>query len=135
MTGIPRTPASTPTPTSTVGVTVSQQQQQTETIYHRVKKGENLTFIAQKYGVTVKDIIDANPILKLNPNGLARGMVLKVPNAVPPAFDGSPSPIIARTDGTDRIDNSGRSSFIAKQAPQEPKANVPSNLYQTLTET
>ena len=53
---------------------VSSQEKFTK---HKISKGENLTVIAKKYGVTAKDIEDANPdapkVLKLN-------SVLLIPN-------------------------------------------------------
>jgi len=42
-----------------------------------VKEGENLTWIAQKYGVTVKAIIRANNIK--NPDFIYPGQKLKIP--------------------------------------------------------
>ncbi len=44
---------------------------------HTVQAGENLTAIAQRYGVTVQTIVDANDIP--NPNNVAVGTVLIIP--------------------------------------------------------
>ena len=44
---------------------------------HEVKRGETLALIAQQYGVTVADIVQANGIS--NPNIIAVGKVLTIP--------------------------------------------------------
>ena len=44
---------------------------------HEVKRGETLALIAQQYGVTVADIVQANAIS--NPNIIAVGKVLTIP--------------------------------------------------------
>ncbi|WP_317896625.1 lytic transglycosylase domain-containing protein [Aurantibacillus circumpalustris] len=46
-----------------------------EIIYHKVKKGENLSGIARNYGVDLKDIKELN---KLSNNNLKYGQVLKI---------------------------------------------------------
>lgn len=48
---------------------------------HKVAKGENLTVIAKKYGVSVNALVAANP--KLSPRRLMAGAVLRVPPAEP----------------------------------------------------
>ncbi|WP_347841564.1 LysM domain-containing protein [uncultured Draconibacterium sp.] len=76
--------AKTPDYTSdtTVDVTttaneVVEDEKTYEPIFHSVKKGESLWVIAQKYGVTVKAIVDANNIE--NPNLIKVGQELKIP--------------------------------------------------------
>ncbi|MCK4681294.1 LysM peptidoglycan-binding domain-containing protein [bacterium] len=44
---------------------------------HEVKRGETLALIAQQYGVTVADIVQANAIS--DPNIIAVGKVLTIP--------------------------------------------------------
>ena len=49
---------------------------------HKVKKGETLSGIAAKYGVTVEAIKNANPII-INPNVIRVGWVLVIPTKSP----------------------------------------------------
>ncbi len=53
-----------------------QQNQESEFIQHVVKKKETLYSIGREYGVTVKEILDANPGLTTN---IKIGQVIKVP--------------------------------------------------------
>lgn len=48
----------------------------TKEVYHTVKKGENLTVIAKKYGTTVNKIVSLNKIK--NPNVIQVGQILRV---------------------------------------------------------
>lgn len=48
-----------------------------DAIVYTVQPGENLTLIADKHGVTVQDILDANDIP--NPNRIVAGTVLRIP--------------------------------------------------------
>ncbi len=54
------------------------------TTYHRVRRGETLSRIARRYGVTVRDIARANGIR--NYNRLRVGQVLKIPLAGEPVY-------------------------------------------------
>ncbi|KMQ52919.1 Membrane-bound lytic murein transglycosylase D precursor [Chitinispirillum alkaliphilum] len=49
--------------------------------YHRVQRGENLNIIANRYGVSVRDIAQANNITRLN--RIYAGQVLRIPSRVP----------------------------------------------------
>lgn len=53
-----------------------KKNKKSKTKNHKVKKGENLSLIANKYGVTVNDIKKAN---KLKTNDLKPGQTLKIP--------------------------------------------------------
>ncbi len=44
---------------------------------HRVARGESFWTIARKYGVSVNELMDANP--RVTPQGLQPGQVLTVP--------------------------------------------------------
>jgi LysM repeat protein len=48
-------------------------------VLHRVRRGETLESIAKKYGISPQEIVDANPRIQDNPNGLAIGMTLAIP--------------------------------------------------------
>lgn len=61
-----------------------QQEEPTETSesstqLHTVRSGENLTRIAERYGVSMTDILDANP--GLSPNRLQAGETLHIPGS------------------------------------------------------
>ena len=49
---------------------------------HKIRFGESLWELAQKYGVGFQEIIDANPQIR-DPNRLYPGDVINVPNGVP----------------------------------------------------
>ena len=64
---------------------------------HTVKSGETLTKIAKVNGITLAQLLDANPKFKANPNRLRVGDVLNVPNggdtpAAQPAAPPQPPP-------------------------------------------
>lgn len=50
-----------------------------EPVVHIVQRGENLTLIARRYGVTVEAIMNANNLT--NPNRIEAGMRLEIPPA------------------------------------------------------
>ena len=52
--------------TKTEGVTTSADTSVQETKIHIVQKGESLSVIAKKYGVSVQDIVNANNIENVN---------------------------------------------------------------------
>jgi len=62
---------SSPTPSASASATVTK--------IYVVKKGDTLSAIALKYGVTVQDILDANP--KLDANNLSVKVKIKIPSA------------------------------------------------------
>lgn len=68
-TGTPATDATTPT-TEAAATAVSA-------LRHTVQPGENLTAIAQKYNITIDDIIRANALT--NPNQITAGTELVIP--------------------------------------------------------
>jgi murein DD-endopeptidase MepM/ murein hydrolase activator NlpD len=61
---------------------------------YKVKAGDTLSKIAQKNGVTLADLLDANPKHKANPNKLAVGDVLNIPenNPATPSTPSTPTP-------------------------------------------
>ena len=73
-------PTSTPTPGQTATATPSPTATPTPTpVTHTVRAGENLTKIAQLYGVSVADLAAANGIQ--NPSNIKVGQVLLIPQA------------------------------------------------------
>ena len=52
--------------------------------YHKVKKGETLFSLSQKYFVSIEEIIETNPDTKY---GLREGVILKIPNSFKKAED------------------------------------------------
>jgi D-alanyl-D-alanine carboxypeptidase/D-alanyl-D-alanine-endopeptidase (penicillin-binding protein 4) len=60
---------------------------------HRVAKGENLTVIARRYGITLNALVAANP--KMSPRRLMPGVELSVPVAAP---SDDPTPPAERAD-------------------------------------
>jgi hypothetical protein len=87
--------AATPTPTATVEVTPSAEPTEppapTPQVY-RVKEGDKLSKIAERFGVTVEDILLANPQIK-NPDRIKIGDRITIP---PPADENGFAP----SDGT-----------------------------------
>ena len=72
--------ANTPYQTSNKQYVVQKQVVTTKpvsTVYHPVRKGENLTLIAKKYGMTVNDILKLNPNIK-NPNLIYVNQLIRV---------------------------------------------------------
>jgi LysM repeat protein len=53
-----------------------------QTTIHVVQRGDSLYTIAQRYGTTIQDIINANPGVITNPNNIQPGTSLTIP--VPP---------------------------------------------------
>ena len=49
---------------------------------YRIKTGDSLAKIANRFGVTVQDILDANPDIS-NPNNIFVGQIIVVPVQVP----------------------------------------------------
>ncbi len=64
------------------------------TVYHRIVRGENLSEIAARYGVTVRQVMNWNDIV--NPDRIYWGFVLTIyPNrCAPPAPRYSPPPVV-----------------------------------------
>jgi hypothetical protein len=69
-------PTPTPTPTPTPKPPTPPKPPAPAKVYHTVKKGENLTVIAKKYGTTVTQIVKWNGIK--NPNLIYAGQKLRV---------------------------------------------------------
>lgn len=59
---------------------------------YKVKAGDTLSKIAQKHGITLAALLDANPKHKANPNKLAIGDVLNIPDAAPTPKPATPTP-------------------------------------------
>jgi D-alanyl-D-alanine carboxypeptidase/D-alanyl-D-alanine-endopeptidase (penicillin-binding protein 4) len=91
------TPASTPAPTPAAAPVPSARPAPaapaTAARTHTVQKGENLTVIARRYGVTLNALVAANP--KMSPRRLMPGVALKVPAAEP---GDDPTPPAERAD-------------------------------------
>ncbi|MBT3775158.1 MAG: LysM peptidoglycan-binding domain-containing protein, partial [Gemmatimonadales bacterium] len=56
---------------------VVPQAQADDTGRYQVRNGENLTFIARRYGLTIDDVLRANP--RLEPNRIYAGQWLIIP--------------------------------------------------------
>jgi len=54
---------------------------------YKIKAGDSLAKIANKFGVTVQQILDANPNIT-NPNNIFVGQII----VIPPSTAGSPAP-------------------------------------------
>jgi len=80
----PETPAAPPQPTGTPAAAVALPTE------HVVRWGEHLTSIARRYGVTVRDLVQANGID--NPSAIYVGQVLAVPA---PGTPSTPAPAAA----------------------------------------
>jgi len=63
--------------------------QQGQVTYHTVKRGENLAWIAARYGTTIGAIMQRNNIR--NPNIIYAGQALAIPISAPAASNPSPS--------------------------------------------
>ena len=63
-----------------INIPVAQRKEEHKT--HTVQKGEYLSVLASKYGVSVKEIIEANPQIK-NPNSVPIGTKLNIPEKKP----------------------------------------------------
>lgn len=74
--------------TATPMLDAVEQEQSEPELTHRVGRGENLTVIARRYGVSVKDLINHNGMS--NPDALAIGQTLKVPPARTVVADEAP---------------------------------------------
>jgi LysM repeat protein len=61
-------------------------------VTHTVKSGETLSKIAKANGITLNQLLDANPRFKANPNRLRVGDVLNIPEANAPAPAPQPQP-------------------------------------------
>ena len=64
---------------------------ETNGVYHTVRYGETLSLIAYNYGVTVQDLLIANPHI-VNPNLIYYGTVIFVPNYHPAPAPPPPPP-------------------------------------------
>jgi LysM repeat protein len=51
---------------------------------YRIKTGDSLAKIANRFGITLQDILDANPDIS-NPNNIFVGQIIVVPVQVPQA--------------------------------------------------
>jgi LysM repeat protein len=49
---------------------------------YKIKAGDSLAKIANKFGISVQDILDANPEIS-NPNNIFVGQVIVIPVAAP----------------------------------------------------
>ncbi len=90
---------------------------------HKVKRGETVTRIAARYGVSVSAVLDANGMSRKSK--LLRGKVLRIP--VKAAIDDDESSAVADADDTN--DNSGddNNSTAAKQEPSKAVAAAPAS--------
>jgi murein DD-endopeptidase MepM/ murein hydrolase activator NlpD len=61
---------------------------------YKVKSGDSLSKIAKANGLTLAQLLDANPKLKANPNKLSVGAVLNIPDKQAPAPP-PPPPVVA----------------------------------------
>jgi len=85
------TPAASASPGASAAPSVTPVPSPSPTVY-TVKAGDLLSRIATKFGVTVDQIVKANPQIK-NPDKLAIGDRLVIPTPVQPAItDGSITP-------------------------------------------
>lgn len=58
---------------------------------HTVKSGETLSKVAKAHGITLQQLLDANPKFKANPNRVRVGDILNLPDAAP-AVQPTPTP-------------------------------------------
>ena len=85
------TPGASASPGPSASATITPAPSPSQTVY-TVKAGDLLSRIAKKFGVTVDQIVRANPQIK-NPDKLAIGDRLVIPPAVAPAItDGTITP-------------------------------------------
>lgn len=59
---------------------------------YTTQPGDSLSKIAKKHGLTLGQLLDANPQFKANPNKLAAGAVLDIPGSAGPSPGPSPAP-------------------------------------------
>jgi hypothetical protein len=59
---------------------------------HTVKSGETLSKIAKAHGITLAQLLDANPKFKANPNRVRVGDILNIPDGQPVAATPQPQP-------------------------------------------
>ena len=78
------TQALTPSPTLTTAPQTATPGPEASPILYRVERGDNLRRIARNFGVTVQDILDANPQIN-NPNHIEIGQVIAIPQPLPTA--------------------------------------------------
>jgi len=71
--------------------TTQAATQESGGFYHTVQYGEYLSLIAQRYGVSVQAILNANPHIA-NPNLIYAGTVLLIPSGYHGGYPGYPSP-------------------------------------------
>ncbi|HEX8687441.1 MAG TPA: LysM domain-containing protein, partial [Pyrinomonadaceae bacterium] len=70
---------------------------------HTVKSGETLSKIAKANGISLAQLLDANPKFKANPNNVRVGDVLNIPNGDAGAgqqTESAPEPTPAQPDPT-----------------------------------
>ena len=89
--------SATPTPSSAAQTTptprVTEPPAPTPAVY-TIKKGETLSKIAKAHGITIEELLAANPTIK-NADKISEGqqIILPVPSEAPPdEFGGSPEP-------------------------------------------
>lgn len=90
---------------------------------HTVKQGDTLWKLSKAWGITLKDMIDANPQLK-NPNALMTGEVVNIPKKV------STAPITAQStapvkDNTASILPQSTAPVKDNNAPAQPLSTAP----------
>lgn len=88
---------------------------QGQTTEHQVKSGETLSALAQKYGVTVQAIKDANP--KVAKSGLRSGERIAIPPAMP--SDDFVNQIVAAVPGKSEAPKSEAKTVSASETPHE----------------
>lgn len=71
--------------------TTQAAPQESGGFYHTVQYGEYLSLIAQRYGVSVQAILNANPHIT-NPNLIYYGTVLFIPSGYHGGYPSQPSP-------------------------------------------
>ena len=59
---------------------------------HTVKPGESLSQIAAANGISLGELLDANPSFKANPNNVQVGAVLNIPGQDDQTVDTPPAP-------------------------------------------
>ncbi len=86
-----RSPTATRTPTATLAPSATFLPSPSPTPRtHEVKKGEDLSGIAWQYGVSLPDLLAANPTV--NPHFLSIGTQLLIPTSKTPMPGGKPTP-------------------------------------------
>jgi LysM repeat protein len=77
-------PTTAPTPSPTAAPATATPGPEASPILYRIERGDNLRRIARSFGVTVQDILDANPQIT-NPNHIEVGQVIEIPQPLPTA--------------------------------------------------